>query len=94
MDDLFEWDSEKAESNLQKHGVSFEEAATVFADSLSRTIADPLHSDDEFRFVTTGFSHLQRQLVVVHTDREDKIRLISARSATARERKNYAETTE
>jgi uncharacterized DUF497 family protein len=60
MDAEFEWDVEKAESNLQKHGVSFEEAATVFFDPLSLTISDPLHSDDEGRFVTTGLSDRQR----------------------------------
>ena len=67
MDDLFEWNPEKAESNLKKHGVSFEEAETVFFDPLSLTVADPLHSDDENRFVITGFSNQQRQIVIIHT---------------------------
>ncbi len=89
MDAEFEWDIEKAESNLQKHGVSFEEAATVFFDLLSLTIPDPLHSDEENRFVTTGLSEQQRQLVVVDSERDDRIRIISARPATASERKKY-----
>ncbi len=67
MEAEFEWDADKAESNLQKHGVSFEEAATVFFDPLSLTIPYPLHSDVENRFVTTGLSNEQRQLVVVHS---------------------------
>lgn len=87
----FEWDQEKAVSNLLKHGVSFEEAATVFSDFLSTTIPDPLHSEVEDRFITMGVSSTQRLLVVVHTDREDRIRLISARLATRYERKQYEE---
>ncbi|OLE54965.1 MAG: hypothetical protein AUG51_04810 [Acidobacteria bacterium 13_1_20CM_3_53_8] len=89
MDAEFEWDREKAESNLQKHSVSFEEAATVFFDPLSLTIPDPLHSDKENRFVTNGLSNQQRQLVVVHSEGDDKIRIISARLATPSERKKY-----
>jgi hypothetical protein len=89
MDAEFEWGTEKAESNLKKHGVSFEEAATVFFDPLSLTIPDPLNSEDENRFVTTGLSNHQRHLVVVHSERDDKIRIISARLATASERKKY-----
>jgi uncharacterized DUF497 family protein len=89
MDAEFEWDTEKAESNLQKHGISFEEAATVFFDPLSLTIPDPLHSADENRFVTTGLSNHQRQLVVIHSEGDDKIRIISARLATTGERKRY-----
>ena len=89
MDGEFEWNREKAESNLQKHSVSFEEAATVFFDPLSLTIPDPLHSEDENRFVTTGLSNQQRQLVVVHSEGDDKIRIISARLPTASERKKY-----
>ena len=88
----FEWDPEKAESNLRKHGVSFVEAATVFFDTLSVTISDPLHSDDEARFVITGLSNRQRHLVVVHSDRSDKIRIISARLASPSERKKYEST--
>lgn len=94
MDDLFEWNPEKAETNLTKHGVSFEEAASVFFDPLSLTVADPLHSDEENRFIITGFSTRGRQIVVVHTDRDDKIRIISARLATPNERRNYERETE
>lgn len=85
----FEWDTEKAESNLQQHGVSFEEAADVFFDPLSLTIPDPLHSKDENRFVTIGLSNQQRYLVIVHSERDDRIRIISARLATSNERKRY-----
>ena len=94
MDDLFEWDAEKAEVNLRKHGVSFEEAATVFYDPLSLTVSDPLHSDEENRFIINGFSDKQRQLVVVHTDRSDKIRIISSRLATPEERRKYEQENE
>jgi uncharacterized DUF497 family protein len=86
-----EWDDKKATQNLQKHGVSFEEAATVFSDPLSLTIDDPLHSDQEDRFVILGLSSQQRLLVVVHAEQEDTIRIISARQATPRERANYEE---
>lgn len=89
MDNLFEWNPEKAESNFKKHGVSFEEAESVFFDPLSLTVADPLHSVEENRFIITGFSENGRQLVVVHTDRNDKIRIISARLATPKERRKY-----
>ncbi|MBD0363193.1 MAG: BrnT family toxin [Coleofasciculus sp. C3-bin4] len=85
----FEWDEEKARTNLKKHGVSFAEATTVFGDSFAVTIDDPLHSIDEERFVTIGYSEAQRLLVVVHTDRGDNIRIISARTATRRERQTY-----
>ncbi len=88
---LFEWDERKAKHNEWKHKVSFKEALTVFADPLSVTIPDPLHSEDEERFVTVGMSSRGRLLVVVHTDREGTIRIISARRATRRERKNYEE---
>jgi uncharacterized DUF497 family protein len=87
----FEWDEDKARQNLQKHGVSFEEAATVFGDTLSLTIEDPLHSMEEQRFVTIGLSLRHRVLVVVHTDRGGDVRIISARVATRRERKGYEE---
>jgi len=82
----FEWDRRKAASNLQKHGVSFEEAATAFGDPLSVTIRDPDHSEEEERFVLLG-----RFLVVVHTERGDTIRIISARLAKGHERKAYEE---
>jgi uncharacterized DUF497 family protein len=88
---LVEWDSRKATTNLRKHGVSFEEAATVFRDTLSATALDPDHSAGEDRYVTFGVSVLGRLLVVAHTEREDRIRLISARLATKRERIIYEE---
>ena len=86
---IFEWDPQKAESNIEKHGVSFEEASTVFRDPLSITIGDPLHSTDEQRMVQIGISHKNRLLVVVHTERSGNIRIISARKATKNERNNY-----
>lgn len=85
----FEWDPEKAANNFRKHGISFVEAATVFFDTLSVTIPDPLHSAQEDRFVVTGLSNRQRVLVVVHADRGDRIRIISARLASSSERKKY-----
>ena len=88
----FEWDERKAKSNLAKHGVSFEEASTVFGDPLSLTIPDPAHSQIEDRFLVLGQSHQRKLLVVAHTERGDNIRLISARRASRRERKNYEET--
>jgi uncharacterized DUF497 family protein len=87
----FGWDPGKATENLTKHGVSFEEAATVFRDVLSATGADPDHSFDEERFVTFGVSTGGRLLAISHTDRGDTIRIISARSATPSERKIYEE---
>lgn len=89
MDDLFEWNPKKAQANLLKHNVSFEEAETVFADPLSITVSDPVHSIGEIRLVIIGFSILMRQLVVIHTDRGDKIRIISARVAAPSERRKY-----
>ena len=85
----FEWDPKKAATNRSKHGVSFEEASSVFGDSLSVTIHDMEHSIAEERFVTLGYSAQQRLVVVVHTDRAGSIRVISARLAILRERKNY-----
>jgi uncharacterized DUF497 family protein len=87
----FEWDRAKAKSNVSKHDVPFEEAATVFGDPLSLTISDPGHSEEEDRFVTMGVSSRLRTIVVVHTDRGDHVRIISARLATTRERKDYEE---
>lgn len=87
----FEWDSAKAESNLEKHDVSFDEAATAFGDPLSITISDPDHSDDEERFVLLGASYTGRLIVVVHTERGERIRIISARLATRNERLKYEE---
>jgi uncharacterized protein len=85
----FEWDPSKAHSNFAKHGVGFEEASTVFGDRLSLTIPDPEHSRTEERFVTMGSAFTGKLLVVVHTDRGDNIRIISARRASRRERKCY-----
>ena len=85
----YEWDEIKAKRNVEKHGVSFEEAATVFTDTLSLTIADLLHSFEEKRFVIIGEAATGDLLVVVHTHRQDTIRIISAREATRREKRNY-----
>jgi len=85
----FEWDVQKAAANLRKHGVSFDEAATVFFDALSATGGDPDHSLDERRFVTFGMSSSGRLLVVAHAERDDVIRIITARPATRAERKLY-----
>ena len=85
----FEWDPTKARANLKKHGVSFDEAATVFGDTLASTISDPDHSLAENRFVTIGLSSGQRLLVVCHTDRDNRSRLFSAREASRRERQQY-----
>ena len=84
----FEWDDRKAEDNLLKHGVSFTEAATVFYDPLSITFDDPDHSDDENRFIIIGTSAQARILMVAHTDRGDRIRIISARTLK-KERRLY-----
>jgi uncharacterized DUF497 family protein len=81
----FEWDDEKAESNYRKHGVTFAEAATVFDDPLAATTADLGHSDGEDRFLTVGMSVQNRILVVIHTYRGGRTRIISAREATRRE---------
>jgi uncharacterized DUF497 family protein len=86
---VFTWDVGKAGSNRDKHGVAFEEAATVFGDPLSMTILDPAHSNDENRFIIIGRSRAHRLLVVVHAERRDHIRIISARPATRRERRDY-----
>ena len=88
----FEWDESKAESNLAKHGVSFEEAATVFGDPWSQTIPDPAHSQVEDRAIVLGQSHRRKLLVVVHTERGDNVRIISARRASRQERKSYEES--
>jgi uncharacterized DUF497 family protein len=88
----FEWDFQKAERNLKQHGVSFDDATTVFRDTLSITILDPDHSERENRFIDIGMSHRGELLVVSYTERKEKIRIISARPATRAERKNYEET--
>src|SRR3972149_3028555 len=87
----FEWDSTKAKKNIKIHGVSFDETSTAFKDTLSLTIYDPLHSDEEDRLILIGNSYKNRLLVIVHTERGDKIRIISARKATKNERKQYEE---
>jgi len=87
----FEWDAEKARTNLRKHRVSFDEAATAFADPLSLTIPDPDHSLGEERFVLVGLSNRGRIVVVAHVERDGRIRLISARLASKRERHRYEE---
>jgi uncharacterized protein len=85
----FEFDPDKAISNLRKHGVSFEEGMTVFRDPLALTINDPVHSEGEFRFLTIGMSDRYRLVVVSHTERNEKVRLISVRLSTLQERKEY-----
>jgi len=84
----FEWDPKKAAANLDKHRVSFEEASTVFGDPLAATVPDPVHSN-ELRFITMGRGESGSLLVVVHADRGDRVRLISARVATPAERRRY-----
>lgn len=85
----FDFDPVKATSNLQKHGVSFEEGMTVFSDPLALTINDPVHSEREFRCLTIGMSDRYRLIVVSHTERNRQVRLISVRLATRQERKEY-----
>jgi len=85
----FDWDPSKAQRNLERHGVSFPEAATVFADVLGWTFFDPDHSRDEDRFLTIGTSNTGRLLIVSHTEEDDLVRIISAREVTRRERRDY-----
>lgn len=85
----FEWDEKKSDINRKKHGVSFHEAATIFGDPLAITFSDPDHSIGEHRFLTFGYSILNNLLVVVHTERQGKTRIISARRATKHERTIY-----
>jgi len=87
----FEWDPNKAARNIEKHQVSFEEAATVFDDPMFITVIDEEHSVDEERYITIGLSKCGRWLMVAHTDREGRIRIISARKATKKEEQFYAE---
>ena len=89
----FEWDPNKAKTNLAKHGVGFDEATTVFDDSFSLTITDPDHSQTEDRWISVARSHLGKLLVVVYTERGDNVPVISARLASKRERKQYEEGT-
>ena len=87
----FEWDPDKARSNLEKHGVSFPEAATVLGDALAWTFPDPEHSIGEERFLTIGTSEQGNLVVVSHTDRGEAVRIISGRKVTRRERDYYEE---
>lgn len=89
---IFGWDGRKATAILRKLGVSFEEAATAFSDPLSLSIPDPDHSEDEERFLLVGSSFQGQSLVVAHSERGDRVRVISARAATARERRAYEES--
>jgi hypothetical protein len=88
----FEWDPDKAEANAKDHGVEFAEAQTVFGDPLEATIPDPDHSVGEHRFLSIGRSAAGRVLVVSYTERDGRLRIISARPATARERRAYEST--
>lgn len=85
----FEWDENKAALNLKNHKIAFTEAATVFIDSLAITVFDPEHSLDEKREITVGWSNRLRLLLVAHTERVERIRIISARELTRTERKAY-----
>ncbi len=89
----FEWDIRKAETNLKKHGVAFDEALTVFADTLARIFDDPDHSAEEPREIVIGYSTRPRLLVVGFTERSGRVRLIHARRATKSERKHHEENT-
>ena len=88
----FEWDPDKAAANVEKHGVEFSEAMTVFGDPLELTIADPDHSEGEVRFLSIGVSAAGRLLVVAYTEREGRTRIINAREPTRTERKQYEST--
>ena len=88
----FEWDPRKEAKNRKKHRVSFHEAAPVFGDPLAVTYHDPDHSEEEQRFISIGVSNSSRLLIVAHTDRGERIRIISARVATVRERRQYEQT--
>ena len=88
---LFEWDPGKAKRNLEKHHVSFHEASTIFNDQFEITIDDPVHSRGERRYISIGRSLNQRLLIVAYTEREDRIRIISAWVATKEERRQYEE---
>jgi uncharacterized DUF497 family protein len=89
----FEWDDTKARRNLREHGVSFEEAASVFGDPLALEIRDPRHSQLEERYIAMGYSLLGRLLVVVHSEEAETLRIISARIATRHEREAYEKGT-
>jgi len=87
----FEWDAEKARQNVDKHGISFEEAVTAFGDPLSVTISDPDHSDSEDRRLLMGMSRRSRLVVVAFAERGDRLRIITARLASRREKRKYEE---
>jgi uncharacterized DUF497 family protein len=87
----FEWDKRKESANIRKHGVSFHEASTVFLDPLSMTFYDPDHAEDEDRYITLGMTKNGRLLFVSHADREDRVRIVSAREASKLERNGYEE---
>jgi hypothetical protein len=87
----FEWDQQKANSNLKKHGVTFQEATTIFGDMLSVTFDDPDHSVNERRLITFGVSRTDKLLVVSHTERNESMRIISVREMTKQERCMYEE---
>ncbi|MBX3001163.1 MAG: BrnT family toxin [Caldilineaceae bacterium] len=89
MDDKFVWDSQKAQANLSKHGIRFEEASIVLADPMRIVLLDEEHSIDEQRFITIGYSQSNKLLLVAHVERAGKTRIISARKATANERRFY-----
>lgn len=89
----FEWDAAKADENVKKHGIGFEEALTVFADPLAKILDDPDHSSDEHRELIVGHSTAERLLIVSFTDRGDRTRIIGARAVTARERREYEQNT-
>jgi uncharacterized DUF497 family protein len=91
MELVFEWDAWKARENIARHQVSFEEASTVFYDPMHVIYPDAIHSVQEHRFISIGHSKSGKLLMVAHTDRENKIRIISSRKATRHERKTYEE---
>jgi uncharacterized DUF497 family protein len=85
----YEWDPAKDRRNQSKHGIGFEEAATVFGDEFALTWEDPEHSEYEYRTLTLGYTETHRLVIVAHTEREDRTRIITAREATAIERRLY-----
>lgn len=87
----FEWDPKKAAENIRKHGVTFQEAATVFGDPLAITFEDPDHSTNENRYLTFGLSQQKRLMIVSHTELRNRIRIISARPMDRKERRVYEE---
>lgn len=91
---IFEWDAGKASSNLKKHRVSFEDAASVFFDPFALTYDDPEHSSSEPREITIGHTRKRKLVFVSHVERQNRIRIISARPVTRRERKQYEESSQ